>query len=357
MRIVLFLVLCATAAFGQEKLTGGNGKMYVGGRPGVVLILDEATEKVVGQFKTTAGTPALGGMLLSKDQKLAYWDAENHEDIEIADLAAGKVIDSFRLSEGNKKVRVRALEPDPTNSFLVFMAKSYTKMPDHWEIGPNEILLYDLKEHKVARKIPWPKDEEREFAGFKFSPDGKLLYIFGDDIIVLDTKDYKEVDKWELTKPYEDGLGRVNLGGIDDTNQDPAFYTTIFTVQDSVQNRRIMGIGKVNLEKKNVEFHALGPATPLNFTLAPGRELGYALHQEIGRYEFWTFDLKNHKIRSRAEFPGRPRMSIKTSSNGKLLYVYMAGRTIDVYEAATYKYLRTIQLDTDMCGLLLVASK
>jgi hypothetical protein len=41
-------------------------------------------------------------------------------------------------------------------------------------------------------------------------------------------------------------------------------------------------------------------------------------------------------------------MSLKTSSNGKLLYIYNAGNTIDLFEAATYKYLRTIDLDGDV---------
>jgi hypothetical protein len=41
-------------------------------------------------------------------------------------------------------------------------------------------------------------------------------------------------------------------------------------------------------------------------------------------------------------------MGLKTSSNGKLLYIYVAGNTIDLYEAATYKYLRSITLDADM---------
>ena len=47
-------------------------------------------------------------------------------------------------------------------------------------------------------------------------------------------------------------------------------------------------------------------------------------------------------------------MSLKTSSNGKLLYIYQAGNTIDLYEAATYKYLRTITLDADMTTTLYV---
>jgi hypothetical protein len=41
-------------------------------------------------------------------------------------------------------------------------------------------------------------------------------------------------------------------------------------------------------------------------------------------------------------------MSLKTSSNGKVLYIYNAGNTIDLYDAETYQYLRTITLDGDM---------
>jgi hypothetical protein len=41
-------------------------------------------------------------------------------------------------------------------------------------------------------------------------------------------------------------------------------------------------------------------------------------------------------------------MSLKTSSNGQLLYIYNAGDTIDIYDGATFKYLRTITLPGDV---------
>ena len=37
-----------------------------------------------------------------------------------------------------------------------------------------------------------------------------------------------------------------------------------------------------------------------------------------------------------------------------MLYIYQAGNTIDLYEASTYKYLRTITLDADMTTELIV---
>ena len=47
-------------------------------------------------------------------------------------------------------------------------------------------------------------------------------------------------------------------------------------------------------------------------------------------------------------------MALKTSSNGKVLYIYNAGNTIDLWDAETYQYLRTITLDGDMTAELFV---
>jgi hypothetical protein len=343
-RILTTAALLSLAAQAQP-INGGNGKLYIGGRPGQILILDEATEKVIGEIKTKTGIPE--GMELSEDKKRFYFINTMYEDIEIADIATRQVIDTFRLSEGNKKVRIRSIQADPTNSFMIILSKTATKLPDRWEIGAPTLQQYDLKTHKVMRTIPWPKGEEREFAGIKFSPDGKLMYLFGPDIIIFDTKDFKEVDKWELSRPLEDGFGRINFNALDDSYEEPGYFTGLFTVQDPVAARRIMGIARVNLPQKSVEFYGLGPAIGVGFTLAPDRKFGYGLHSEVGRYEFWSFDLANRKLDRRMEFQGRPRMSLKTSSNGKVLYIYNAGNTIDLYDASTFKYMRTITLDTD----------
>jgi hypothetical protein len=47
-------------------------------------------------------------------------------------------------------------------------------------------------------------------------------------------------------------------------------------------------------------------------------------------------------------------MSLTVSTNGKILYIWRAGNTIDLYEAATFKYLRTITLDADTTASLYV---
>jgi DNA-binding beta-propeller fold protein YncE len=355
MKSILHLAFCicvVTFAAAPPKLTGGNGTLYVGGWPNKIFVIDEAAEKVTGAIDVATGGPR--GMVLSKDRKRFYLVNSLSEHVEIIDVAARKSIDHFTLSEGRKKVFIRSIIPDPLDRFVILLTKSADKKIDRFEIGAPTLVVYDLKAHKIARTIPWPNNEEREFVNIMMSPDGKLLYFFADDVLIYDTAEFKQIDKWELSRPLEEGLARFDFGPRDVTYEEPGFYSGIFQMMDPVQNRRLMGIARVNLNAKSVDFWALGPARPVGFSLAPDRKRAYGLLQEIGHYEFWTFDLEHHKLGAKMEFPGRPRMALRTSSNGKVLYIYQAGNTIDLYEAGTYTYLRTITLDADTTTELFV---
>ena len=126
-----------------------------------------------------------------------------------------------------------------------------------------------------------------------------------------------------------------------------------------MQHRSLMGVARVDLVKRQVDVFTLGPTEQLRgFALAPGKKRAYGLRSTVGAYEFWSFDLEHRKLGSHLEFPGRPRMQLKVSTNGKLLYLCGAGNTIDLYDAANYQYLRTITLDADMTtGLYVIPGK
>ena len=334
----------------QPRIAGGNGTFYLGGYPNLIWIMDEATEKVTGTIHLKTGIPRR--MSLSRDRTRFYIIDATAEKVEIVDIASRTTIDTFTLTEGNKRIRINSLEPDPAHRYAILLTRSGTKLRDRVEVGPATLLQYDLKEHKVIRTIPWPDGEERDNANLMFSPDGKLLYFLGNEILIFETDNFTQVDKWDLSN-LEEGLGQVSVsfggfGGLDTVNDEPGFLTTTMTVEDPVQHRRMLGVARINLTKKDLEFYTIGPAGGVNFVLAPDRKHGYGLESSVDRYQFWTFDLDQRRVVSRAEFAGRPRMSLKTSSNGRLLYIYNAGATIDMYDAATYKYLRTVTLDGDM---------
>jgi hypothetical protein len=330
----------------EPRLTGGNGTLYfVTFTNKKIAVIDEATEQVVDEISLKSMPGRY--LTLSQDRTRFYLVDSTWEEIAIVDIASRKAIDTFTLSQGAEKVRIRSFEVDPLHRFMILLTQKAEKKIDRWEIGPYTLLQYDLKEHRVTRTIPWPRGDERIAARMVFSPDGHYLYIFSEDVLIYETAGFTQVDSWELSRPDEAGLGRMDMGSTDWVNEEPGYFTGIFTVQDPVQNRRLMGIARVNLSQKTMDFFPLGPAMGVSFTLAPDRRRAYGLMSQIGRYEFWCFDLVNRRVLNRVEFPGRPRMLVRASSNGKLLYIYGGGNTIDLYEAATYKYLRTIEVGGD----------
>ena len=339
---------------------GGDHLMYIGTYAGTIQIFDEASEAKVAEIKLQTGIPR--ALTLSQSRSKFYVLDAATERVEIVDIPTRTSLSTFTLSEGNKKVRIRGMQVDPLERFLILLTRSATKQIDRYEIGDISMQFYDLAQKKITRTIPWPRGEEREFVNIRFSPDGKLLYFFGDDVLILETANFTEVDTWPLSRPIEPGLGRVNFGSVDDFNDDPGFFTGLFTTQDPIQNRRIMNIGRVNLVAKTIDLTPIGPAEGVSFAMSSDRKRAWGLVQgggqnaalPIGRFEFWAFDVVQKKLLSRTPFEGRPRMALRVSSNGKLLYVYQAGATIDVYDSTSYKKLRTIEMNADQTTTLYI---
>ena len=351
---IALLLAAGAASQPTSELTGGTGTIYVGAFPSRVLVVDEATEQVVDEITMTLDGPP-SDLLLSQDRNRLYMRDRTFEQIEVIDLQTRTTINTLTLSEGATKVRIRDFMVSPDERYVVLLLDAATKEIDRFAIAPRRLVQLNLATHEIIREIPWPDEEERVSVNMLFSPEGDLLYLFGDEILALETESFDVVDRWELSRIEEPGLGRFNFGFRPEPNEAPGFYSGIFRVQDPVQNRRLMGIARINLAEREVDFYTLGPDQPLSsFVVAPGREKAYAILSRIGHYEFWTFDLMGRRVENRQVIEGRPRMGLRPSTNGQLLYVHQAGATIDLYEASTYRHLRTIQLAGDMTNLLVV---
>ena len=351
--VALALLAAPVDAQDAAALTGGNGTLYIGGYAHKIYVIDEATEQVVDEIPVSSGIPR--SLTLSADRKRFYLNDMTMEHVEIIDIASRSTLDTFTLSEGSTKVRIRGFAVDPKEHYLIINTRAATKHIDRFEIGPMRLVKYDLSTHEIVRDVPWPGEPERERVNMLFSPDGSLLYFFADDVIIYETTDFTEVDRWELSQPLEPGLGPMRFGFRDRITNEPGIYTGLFTVRSPIRDGRQMGVARVNLNEKAVEyFYTLGPAIGVSFSPTPNGTRAYGVVREIGHYEFWTFDLENRRLGPRQVFRGRPRMSLQTSSNGELLYIYQAGQTIDIYEADTYRYLRTLDLEADATTNLFV---
>ena len=357
---VIATLVAGTSVAGQQRQAtpakvppAGAGTMYVTSYKGVIYEIDEATEKIVAEIPVKSGIP--GGVQFSNDRSRMYIRDATFEKIEVIDRVKRRTIDTYSLSEGATKTRVWSLRPDPHDQYLILLVKNYTLNGDRWEIGPPTLVQYDMAARKIAKTIPWPKGEEREGVNVIFSPDGKLLYLFAEDVLIYETEKFTEVDRWNLAQPQEQGLGRINLGGFDPFSDDPGFYTSLLTQQDPVNNRRIMGLGRVDLAAKKIDFRPIGPARGMAFGFNREKKRGYGLaFGGVNENEFWTFDLDTYRLVGRVQFTGRPRMGMRVSSNGNYIYINTAGNKIDIYDTAAFKLQRTITLDGDMTGFTLL---
>lgn len=350
--LLLAAIGLAAAALSAQSPKAGTGTIYVGSYSGHLTAVDEATGTFT-KIPLENGRPWV--VRLAPDRSRFYVQSADQERFEVVDVKTRKSLDTFTLSSGQRHIRALGFEVDPQHKTMVVVAKPATKLIDRWEIGPPTLQMYDLTTHQFTRVVPWPRGDERETVNMRIGPDGKHLFIFGEEVTVLETEKFTEVESWPFARPTETGLGRINLGPVHDFNDPPGMFTGLFTMADPERARRTMGIGRVDLKARTLDFQPIGPASNVSpFAQSPDRKRAYGITQEIGNYEFWTFDLEKNSVLMRTKFEGRPRMGIRVSSNGKLFYVHVAGATLDVYEAATHKYLRTIHLGADQTTDLIV---
>ncbi|MEO6445797.1 MAG: hypothetical protein ABIZ91_01180 [Gemmatimonadaceae bacterium] len=343
----------ASRAGAQGAPSGGNGTIYYATYDKKILVIDEATMVVRDSMAVSIGIPM--GLSLSQDRRRIYTLDPFFEKVEIFDLATRKSIDRFSLSNDTMQVAISGFNVDPLDRFAVLLVKTKARKRDHFEIGKPTLLKYDLAKKVVTDTIQWPLGEEREFAQVLFSPDGKLLYFFtSDDVLIYDTQTLKQVDRWDFDRALDEGMGRWNFGFPESLYEEPGFYTGLFRTTDPVNHRDLMGVARVDLVNRAVDYYSLGPSERVGFALAPGRQKAYGLRQQVGNYQFWTFDLAGRQVSQRVEFEGRPRMGLTVSTNGTQLYVHVAGATIDVYDAATLQLVRTVRYAADQTDFLVV---
>jgi hypothetical protein len=339
------------AAAGADAQTA---TWYVGTFTNDLLVWDEASERIVGRIAMKNPIPT--DILVNESETRLYVENASGEQIEVVDLARGAVIDEITLSRDSVTVRIDGFAPHPSDERAALMVKRYIKMIDRYAVEGPFLLELDLRTKRVTDTIPWPDGEERDRGvGLRYAPDGKTLYLFVEDIIALDASSFEETGRWELSRPLEPGLGRTNFSVVSDTYDEEGVATGLYRMTDPVQNRTLMGVARVRLAEQAVEFYTLGPSEPVGrFSLAPGGRRAFALYSEIGRYEFWEFDLEARRVARRQPFAGRPRMGLRVSADGTKLYVFVAGPTIDVYDARTFELLRTVDLGMDMTGTAVI---
>jgi DNA-binding beta-propeller fold protein YncE len=374
MRKLLLVVCCLLYSMAAAGQTPSSPLMYVGTLDKKLLILDENKEAVVGEIQL-GGIPRT--LALSADKKKLHI-VTTLMLLETVDLEAKKVISSFSLSDPRSRVRIQANAPnildagngarfsgiavDPEGRYLYTTMRNVVKELDQYRIDPPQFVAIDLQEKKIAKAWPFPKDINQGFgfnATYKVSADGKRLYVFQEDILVFDLETFKLIDKIELAQPPFPGASPYRLAASDDPFEAPDSVTSVFTSVDAIVHKGTMGLAKIDLTTRKVDYFPIGPLLPMQqFQLSPDRKFGYSVMPKIStggnrESEWWVWDLQNHKVINKKNLDARPTgLRFAVSSDGKKLYFY-GNATIEVFDAATLESKKVVYLNKDTTTTLI----
>jgi hypothetical protein len=374
---VAALALGVCSLLPAQAVSSGH-LMYIGTLDKKLLILDEDKEDVVGQIDLE-GIPRVTA--LSADHKKLYIFTTKMM-LEVVDLESKKVLGSFTIGDARSRPRMGAAAPDrvniggntrytgiavdPTGRYLYTTMRNVIKDIDQYRIEAPQFVAIDVQDMKIAKAWPFPPELDQGFgfgATYKVSPDGKLLYVFGDDILVFDLETFKQVDRIELAQPEYPNATPYRLAASDDTFDSPNEVTSIFTSVDSVVHKGTLGMATMNLTTHKVEYFPIGPMLPMmSFQISPDHKLGYSVMHKIAtggnrETEFWVWDIATHSVIKKQPFEARPTFRCSIGGDGKHLYMYGAGSTLEIFDAQTLQSKKVLYLNKDTTtNLITIAS-
>jgi len=378
-KLVPVLLSLALAGLIAGQAAKASQLMYIGTLDKKLLVIDEDKEEVVDQLP-------LGGIprttALSADRKTLYIFTTQMV-VETVDLETRKVTSSFNLADPNthlriqggvpdrinvgSQTRVSGLAVDPNGRYIYTTMRVVVKDIDQYRIEPPQFVAIDLQDKKVAKAWPFPQDMDQGFgfnATYKVSPDGKLLYVFQEDILVFDLATFKQVDRIALAQPEYPGATPYRLAANDDSFDAPDTVTSVFTSVDEIVHKGTLGLAKINLLTRKVDYFPIGPMLPMmGFQVSPDHKRGYSVMPKIGTganraTEWWVWDLQNHNVIKKKEFESRPTFRFSVGGSGKKLYMYGAGSTLEIFDADTLESRKLIYLNKDTTtNLITLASR
>jgi hypothetical protein len=350
-------------AFAGVAGSAHGGTIFMGAYPSSLLVFDEGKGAIAGRIPLTTGLPT--SIRLSMDRKTIYVTTNDHSGIEVIDVATRKVTNHFVLNTATKRYRFNGGTPDPSGKLFYAISTEIDKLADHFEVGKPKYTVIDLEQQKIVKTFDIAKEDENangggRGGGLEISKDGKYLYQFRDKVVILNTSDFKVVDRIDLAKPDLPGLENVGFGGVLDSISEPGQHVSLFNATDPYVHNRVFGVARFDLGNRQVNFTPIGPspAAMTGLQVAPDKKDAYTVvsNGTLGnkRCEFWHFDLATNVVKDRNEFPCKSRFSFGMSHDGKKLYIYGASFEIEVYDAATLKYERTWDLNNDITGAGLI---
>jgi hypothetical protein len=337
----LSLLLSSTSA-----LAAPNRTLIMGVWPNELRLLDESTEKFVGEIRLRYGAvTGYGRTPHTPDFKRLYYITDRMEAVEVVDPVSRQVVDELRLSTPARRVRVLGVSPYPDGSALILRVVAVGMDIDRFEAEETEYVVYDLKARELIESFRLPKEVRTNFtSSFPFASDGKTFFAFGRDVFELSAATHEVVSRIPLAKPLLAGYGPLRPAEL--YSPEPGLYYGLVSTTDPFLKKEMTGVLRIDLGKKTASSFEIGPKVDANvFALSPDGKTGYAGLKDLAK-----IDMESHRITAlkKGFLQGRAATVLIVSGDGTKLFVTGIGDAIQVVDAESLEVMRTIQLGRDL---------
>jgi DNA-binding beta-propeller fold protein YncE len=325
LRFLLLGIACALGLIRVEGAAARDRFYYMGYE--IIQVIDGDTDAIVADIPIKGATREAS---LSADKKFLFVSTNRHL-VHKVDLGENRVVATVDVSnDGWDRVMFGfVVDADGKTAYGAFMSRKTDK--GDVVIGKPVVAQFELATGKLLRsvEVPWG------VAHLVSVRDGKTLYAFGQDLYKIDTTgaDLKLV---ETVPMFDKGMNILPFwdyafdnGGVASMN----YYTEKF-----------MGLLLVNQASGAIDDVVLkgDPAMAYSVVLSPDRKKAYAVMDDLT-----VIDLAKKTYVASVPIKEGTCYGVNVSSDGRKVYVGGAGSTLTVYDAATLKPLKVLQMASD----------
>jgi hypothetical protein len=348
MKITRLLALLAlVSSFSPRPSTSAESRRFIMGVwPNRLRLLDEATEAFVGEIPLRYGAvTSYGEPAHTPDFRKLYYVTDRMEAVEVVDPEKRAVVDELRISTPVRRVRIFNVVPDREGKVLYLRASGVELGTDRFETEDFELIAYDMEKHEVKETFRLPKEAAVAFfQPIRVSDDGQSLFVFGRDIYQVRASDRTVLDKIPLAQPIAAGYGPLRPAGLFEAAPDVVY--ALYGTVDPIMRKRMSGVVRIDLPKREVTSFELGPAIDADvFVLSADGKYAYA-----GPRDLVKIDMVSRRIvaMKKAFEQGRTNNTLIVSSDGKKLYVTGVGNQLQIVDSATLEPVGSIPTGGDI---------
>ena len=292
---------------------------------GKVQVLDVATDELLPDIEMRGWGRESA---FSADKKFMYVIASRHI-IHKIDLQQMKVVNTVDMHYGGWERFVFGMDlaEDGTTAYVHFFSRKTDK--GEAIVGPPTIAQIDLVSGKILRSIEVPFG----VINLAYAKNSQTIYAVGLDVYKIDVSG-KEMKTTGIHPMFDKKMNILALWTYTSDNNGVALIP--YWIGEAG------GLLRIDTNTGTItEIPIKNPMMVYGAMYSPDMKKAYAIMDEL-----YVIDMTTRTITNTEVIPTGTTFSVMTSADGKKLYL-QGGPTITIYDAATLKVIKTLEMSTD----------